>query len=86
MDTPSLNNPLQKELSELLVEMKKHRHEAEVKSKILIAQADQLINELEKTNFSELDKEEKRIVKDLRDAVAEEVASLELEEGRNIDK
>ena len=59
---------------------KKDHQEFSIKSKVLVARADKLADELEKTDFSDLVAAEDAAMKDLKAAVAEEVTSLEMEE------
>ena len=80
MDDPTQKKSLGDELDELLADTKRERQESSVRGKVLIAKADQLASELEKTNFSDLRDAEKNDVKDLNVAAAEEIASLEEEE------
>lgn len=68
---------IQAELEQLLAELKKDRQAFGVKSKVLVAQANRLADELEKANLSEMDESERKAATDLRAAVAEEVSSLE---------
>ncbi len=80
MDDKTQKTDIQKELDQLLADVKKDRRESGIRGKILIARANQLVDELDKEDFSGFDAEEKKAMKDLRAAVAEEVSSLELEE------
>ena len=72
--------PLQSELDELLAEITKDRQSFGVQSKVLVARADALADELEKTDFSDLEDAEKKAVQDLNAATAEEITSLDVEE------
>jgi hypothetical protein len=80
MDDQTSKTNLQSELDELLAEITKDHQAFSIKSKVLVAKADKLADELEKTEFSDLEDAEKKVMKDLNAAAAEEVASLELEE------
>jgi hypothetical protein len=83
MDDQTPKTDLQKELDQLLADIKKDRRESDIKAKVLIARADRLTSDLEKTDFSDLIVEENKAMKDLHAAVAEEVSSLELEEEKD---
>jgi len=83
MDDQTPKTSLQSDLDELLAEVTKDEQAFNIKSKVLVAKADQLSDELEKTDFSDLDDVEKKAMEDLRAATAEEVTSLELEEEKD---
>ncbi|MGB7957463.1 MAG: hypothetical protein WCF77_01280 [Minisyncoccia bacterium] len=80
MDDQAQKKSLQDELDELLTDVTKDQQEFSIKSKVLVAKADKLADELEKTDFSDLVAAEEAAMKDLKAAVAEEVTSLELED------
>jgi hypothetical protein len=80
MDDQAQKTNLQNELDELLADVTKDRQEFSIKSKVLVAKANRLADELEKADFSDLDAVEKKAMEDLTAAAAEEVTSLELEE------
>jgi hypothetical protein len=80
MDNQTPKTNLQSELDEFLAEITKDHQAFSIKSKVLVAKADKLADELEKTDFSDLEDAEKKVMKDLNAVTAEEVASLELEE------
>ncbi len=80
MDDQTKNTDLQDELDELLAKITKAQQEFSIKSKVLVARADKLNDELEKVDFSDLVDAEKKAMKDLDTAIAEEVTSLEMEE------
>jgi hypothetical protein len=83
MDDQTQKTDLQKELDELLLELKKDHQAFGIKSKVLVAKADRLADELEKTDFSDLDRAEKKAMKDLGNITAEEIVSLELVDEAN---
>jgi hypothetical protein len=83
MDDQTPKTSLQVELDDLLAQLKKDRQASGIKSKVLVARADRLADELEKADFSDLDGAEKKAMKDLSNIVAEEVTSLEIEEGED---
>jgi hypothetical protein len=83
MDDQTQKSDLQRELDELLAEMKKSRHDLEVKSRVLLANADRLTETLDRTDFSDLADVERKAGEDLAAAAAEEIASLELEEEKD---
>jgi hypothetical protein len=80
MDDQTQKTNLQSELDELLAEIKEDRQAFGIKSKVLVAKADTLAAELEKTDLSGFDGAEKKAMKDLNAATAEEMTSLELAE------
>jgi hypothetical protein len=71
---------LDREIDELLAEIKKDRKASAVSGAVLRERADRLLRELDKEDLSDLHADERKFAKDLRDAVAEEVASLEADE------
>ena len=83
MDDQTPKTNLQSELDELLTEITKDHKEFSANSKNLVQKADKLADELEKTDFSDIDDLEKKAMKDLNAAVAEEVTSLEEEESED---
>lgn len=83
MDDQTQKTNLQSELDDLLAEIAKDRRSFGVKSKVLVAKADTLTGELEKTDFSDLAAAEKQAMKNLEGVTAEEMASLELEKEEN---
>jgi hypothetical protein len=76
--TPTTN--LQSELDDLLTQITKDHQSFSIKSKVLVAKADKLADELEKTDFSDLEVVEKKAMKDLNAVTAEEMTSLAMEE------
>jgi hypothetical protein len=83
MDDQTQNTNFQSEIDELIAKLKKDRQKLSVTSKVHIAKANQLADELEKVNLSDLEDAEKKAMKDLSAVVAEEVASLEMEEAED---
>jgi len=80
MDDQKQKQDISSELGKIFADLKKNRQASNIQAKVLITKANQLADELEKTDFSDLDDAEKKAMKDLNTATAEEITSLELEE------
>lgn len=74
-DQPQKTN-LQTELDQLLADLKKESQTFKSSSRVLIAKANQLADDLDRTDLADIDAAERTAMKDLNAAVAEEMNSL----------